>query len=164
MLLKHLSQLCHLGQERIAVLWDGPELVQESPGLLVVIPRPADQVRRLRVLLQHGKEMLLLQAGQKLQLLAQACEQLFAEPRPPHGRCRGAGQRVRWPDQAGFGQWFGWGSSFLAKLEGAIRTISGAEPCCADGTTRTSPSGERTSDRDTERDKLTHGTGASRQQ
>jgi hypothetical protein len=35
-------------------------------------------------------------------------------------------------------------------LEGAIQTISGAEPCCADHKARTSPSGERTSDRDAE--------------
>src|SRR6185295_16671442 len=67
-------------------------------------------------------------------------------PQPLHEGCRGARPRARWPDQAGFGQWFGWGASFLAMLERVIRTISGAEPCWAATTTRTSPSGERTSD------------------
>jgi hypothetical protein len=79
MLLKHLPQFCNLGQERIAILRGVSEFTQESPGLLVVIACAADQIRRLRVLLQYWKEMLFLEVRQKLQFLAQRCKQLFAE-------------------------------------------------------------------------------------
>src|SRR3712207_9243547 len=75
--LKHLSQIGHFRQERIAVLWRCPEFVQEVPGLPVIVPRPADQVRRLRMVLQRRKELLLLQICEKLKFLSQGVVQLF---------------------------------------------------------------------------------------